>query len=192
MPSIENFRAAKLNGFRRVFSLVSISGIKNGATYPHIAALAIRPDPSSFVIGCLFDIPENELEGYLMREARYKAVELEFDLFTATAPAEGTQQVKAFTVIEQTDEDYQARLVQENKSYDEEVRRFYDGQLWGREDILPMPDYLSLCMQAASALDQSENLSSYNSSARENILQMGYLADCTTIESYIANTASRL
>ena len=85
MPSATQFRPATLPDYQRVFSLVSISSIRNGlANFEtnEIAALAICPiirstpsDSASSkhcVHGILFDIPEDELEAYFDREHRYK------------------------------------------------------------------------------------------------------------------------
>jgi cation transport regulator ChaC len=189
MPSLQNYQCAKLYGYRRIFSLVSMSAIRNrGATFPHIAALAIKPDATmnAFVIGCLFDIPEDELEDYLSREARYRAIEIDVEIEAQEENKLASTTVKAWTVIEQTDEDYKARLVLENKSYESEVGQYYACQLWGRQDILPETKYLATCLEAATRLGQGQDY------ARNNFLQQGFLADgVTTIETYASTLVSR-
>jgi len=179
MPSLTNFRKGILKGYRREYSLVSVSGLKNGSIEPYIAALAIRRknlidnnnDNSNNsnaicntndekVIGCIFDIPEYELERYFIRESRYCRIQVEvisYDKYNNII----SDCVLAWTVVEQTDEDYKAGLLRDNKSYEQEVGYIYpNGQLWGRSDILPLPSYFELVLHAANDLDSSHGISS--------------------------------
>jgi hypothetical protein len=165
MPSMQNFRKAFLPNFRREFSLVSISGIRRGkAVEPNVAALAIAPlDSPSMedmdqpgILGALFDIPEEELAPYLKREARYHPVQVE--VYAFGPPGEertgnSLTRTSAWTVVRQSDAEYRAAMETRGESYDQEVSDVYSGSLWARADILPMPDYLSLTLRAAEALD---------------------------------------
>ena len=176
MPSLTNFRKGILYGYRREYSLVSISGLKNGAVEPYVAALAIRKviDSTSItttintsttskenekVIGCIFDIPECELEAQFIRESRYCRTQVEvtsYDEYNNII----SDCVLAWTVIAQTDEDYRASLLKDNKLYEHEVGYIYpQGQLWGRSDILPLPFYFDLVLKAANDLDRSHGIS---------------------------------
>lgn len=183
MPSLQSFQCGRLYGYQRVFSLVSVAGLNNGCVFPHVAALAIRgAAPEAFVLGCVFEIPAEELEGYLRREARYRTIEVDVEI----EDGKNKLTVKAWTVIEQTDEDYRERLVEENKSYETEVGQYYDGQLWGRTDILPQTGYLSLCIDAAASLGHGQD------HVRRNLLQEGFLADgVTTIGTYASTLFSK-
>lgn len=180
MPSLTNFRKGILYGYRREYSLVSISGLKNGAVEPYVAALAIRKvtDTTSVtttittsntskenekVIGCLFDIPECELEAYFIRESRYCRTQVEVTSYDECNNIV-SDCVLAWTVIEQTDEDYRASLLRDNKLYEHEVGYIYpQGQLWGRSDILPLPSYFDLVLHAANDLDRSHGISTIQS-----------------------------
>ena len=156
MPSLTNFRKGILEGYRREYSLVSISGLKNGAIEPFVAALAIRKvDTDEQVIGCIFDIPEYELEPYFVRESRYCRTQVEVVAYDDSNNIT-CDRVLAWTVIEQTDGDYRARLLKESKSYEQEVGCIYpSGKLWGRTDILPMPSYFELVLHSAHDLDRA-------------------------------------
>lgn len=189
MPSLINFKKAILHGYRREYSLVSISGLKKGEKDPYIAALAITQSVNDeIVVGCVFDIPENELQPYFEREARYKPIQVEVDVYNMSDLSPKT--VQAWTVIEQTDEDYKSKLLIQGKSYYDEVGIIYpEGKLWGRKDILPMASYFQLVINAAIHLDHLYNIevdidnlqdNSNNRSCVKNLLCQGYLANKST------------
>ena len=140
MPSATNFRPATLYGYERIFNLVSIGGIKTGKANwetMEVAALALRKSASkcsslrsekSYVHGCIFDIPIDELLPYFEREHRYLPVEVTVvcynyydkeasvnnDNFLSLDRITGndTYLTTCWTVIEQTDEDYLSSMCQ--------------------------------------------------------------------------------
>ena len=139
---------------------MSISGIRNGLVNletNEMAALAIRKSSdTTTVLGTVFDIPESELPAYLEREHRYKPllVEVTIDIDKATpaedVPSSFSSVRSAWTVVEQTDEEYRATMSVEE--YTERVSQHYDGMLWGRPDIFPMRKYSNEVIAAAHKL----------------------------------------
>ena len=107
MPSARNFRPAVLSNYQRVFSLVSIAGIRSGSSRRdtlEMAALAIRPRAGACVKGVAFDIPDGEFDAYKEREHRYHAVQVMADEFPLAV--DGSSRVACWTVVEQTDDAY--------------------------------------------------------------------------------------
>ena len=179
LPSATNFRAGVLSDYTRTFNLVSISGIRSGSANfetNELAALAIRHKEGSTVKGCVFDIPQDELEAYFEREHRYKRLEV-----LVTDPSLGTD-FKCWTVVEHSDTEYASSMPPDE--FDARIRKYYDGQLWGRRDIFPMRDYLELAVSAAYFLGGEEWL--------RNILEDTVLADEETcLLQYIADYRDR-
>lgn len=173
MPNSKNYRKAMLRGYKRVFSLVSISGIRKGAMLPYVAALAIRKaSKSDYVLGSAFEIPREELSAYLEREARYRADLVTCEYLPCVSDVASTNTFQALTVIEQSNEEYLEKLVATGKSYQQEVGQYYAGNaVWGRNDILPMYDYLNLCLRSARETDPQ---------VEENMLHHTLLADGST------------
>ena len=182
-----NFRPALLEGWCRVFSLVSLNRIKRGKTRPQdreLAALALRPGSEADAVwGVLLDIPSAELPAYREREARYA-----FETVTCLDASQHGGQVRALVCVESTDEAYRrdpARFPQDepahSKAWHERVGAYYDtqvhGPLWGRPDVLPASDYLELCLAAAADL---------GSEAWLNFVSQTYLVDGETpLATYI-------
>lgn len=169
MPSASNFRKGILPHHRRVYSLVSIGGIKSGRAIletNEAAALSARPVHNSFIKGIVFDIPEGEFPAYLEREHRYRIESipvLEIPLLQKEHCGESIETilkqdfkpVNAFVCLEQTDEEYISSLPGGQEEWNDRVRSHYpDGRLWGRADILPMPRYMTAVMVAASTLGE--------------------------------------
>ena len=81
-PSCRRHRLAVLPGWRRYFSLVSVSQIRNGnadEVAKKIAALAVSPVapqqpslPIPRIVGCLFEIDTCSLPDLVRREHRYE------------------------------------------------------------------------------------------------------------------------
>lgn len=170
LPTAQNFRRGELPGYRRSYNLVSIGRIKSGEAdlrTMEVAALSIGACASCAVLGCLFEIPPDELGPYLTREHRYKALQLQVrDLSTCGG------YVLAWTVLEQTDDDYVAKLLREGLDWEETIGRYYKGQLWGRADVLPLRKYMIMCVLAACSLGGTEFV--------DNMLDGTVLADGVT------------
>jgi cation transport regulator ChaC len=179
MPSARNSRKAILADYVRVFSLVSISGIRTKTSNletKEMAALAIRPKTGSQVYGCVFDIPEDEFAHYLEREHRYKAIEVEVTAFLQDDPTT-THMQSCWTVIEQSNAEYMAKL-NGPEEWESRIGQYYEGSLWERRDILPMKHYLIACIQASYHLGGEAWL--------QNFMKEGFIADgATSMEDYV-------
>ena len=191
MPSATCFRPAILHDYERIFNLVSVSGIRTGLAdwnTMEVSALAIRPNTGSIVRGVCFYIPENELASYFDREHRYlaKRVCVTIDdnleqLHDNSIPSPLVSK-SCWTVIEQTDEIYRASI--DTTEWHDRVGQYYQGVLWGRDGILPMREYLRMCLNAAWELGGLLWLN--------NMLDEGRLADgCTSIREYVQRHPER-
>ena len=174
MPTATNFRKGILEGYRRIYNLVSVSGIRNGTVNmatKEIAALSIAVWADGRVFGCIFEIPHVELAGYLEREHRYKPVEVK------VWDCAQESYVTALTVVENMDADYKSSLKGGDAEYFERVGKYYSESLWERTDIFPMKKYMLNCAFAANLLGGIEWVNNY--------LDNTYLSDrSTTLRSY--------
>jgi len=180
MPSARNFRPAVLFDYQRVFSLVSIAGIRSGNSRRdtlEMAALAIRPCAGACVKGVAFDIPGGEFEAYKEREHRYHAVQVMADELPLAAA--GASKFTCWTVVEQTDDAYRAKMTGGDAEWQQRVGQYYnDGPLWGRNDILPLRGYLADVVLAARSCGDASWLG--------NLLDGCLLADgVTTVREYL-------
>jgi len=185
MPSATCFRPAILHDYERIFNLVSVSGIRSGLadfSTMEVSALAIRPNTGSVVRGVCFDIPENELASYFVREHRYLAKRVCVTINDNLEDLQRSVSKSCWTVIEQTDEIYRASM--DTAEWHDRVGQYYQGILWGREGILPMRQYLRMCLNASWELGGRLWLN--------NMVDEGRLADgCTTIREYILRHPDR-
>ena len=182
-PSVSDHRLAVLPGWQRVFSLVSASQLRNGnadAVLRQLAAVAVAPafqtESPPFTVGALFSINRDEFAALCKREHRYEIKKLE--CYEAD-DVKRERSIPAFVVLESTDENYfrkcnseQAEGEAEGSKYHELIGQFYDGSLWGRQDIFPVTKYLRFCVAAAHVLG--------GSAAQNNFLDASFLADRST------------
>lgn len=190
MPTAKNHRKGSLEGYLRIFSLVSIVGLKKGDSNIdtlEMAALAIKPKPNCIVKGNLFDIPIDELPAYFEREHRYKKLKL--PIVDHGVDGKSNTLISAWVCIEQTNEEYRSTM--NNEEWDERIGQYYNndppgyGKLWGRLDIFPMRNYLINCLNAAFELGGNNYIT--------NLLDEGYIADgITTIREYILKYPDRI
>ena len=148
MPTARKFRPAVLPKYTRVFTLVSLKRIMNNVAdfdTMELTSAAVRPHESDWVCGVSFEIPAEEFPAYMAREARYKSMEVDIRLLGEKQK----ETFKAWTVIEQTEEEYAASLGDSPTAYYDTVTKFYDGKLWGRDDVYPIRHYLLDCLAAA-------------------------------------------
>ncbi|MEM9773368.1 MAG: gamma-glutamylcyclotransferase, partial [Chloroflexota bacterium] len=82
-----------------------------------------------------------------------------------------------------SDEGYRATRIKDEADYYQRVGQYYQGKLW-RDDILPFPEYLQLCLDAAG---------SHGPNLVAHFKQSSYLADgTTTIGDYLQNSPNAL
>jgi len=191
-PNLTNFRYGTLHNYQRCFSLVSVSGIKSGVACwdtMEVAALAIRPCDGSFVKGCLYEIPSNELDAYIEREHRYKLIQ-------TLIIEDNCRECLAYVVMEQSNDEYVASM--SSDEYQSRIGQYYGGILWGRKDILPMRGYLLRCLQAVLSIAVDIDIDSSAgaacnttaSASVDNFLDDTYLADDkTSLRVYIKTRA---
>jgi cation transport regulator ChaC len=145
MPSARNLCAGELMDYQRVFSLVSIYGIRAGISNfdtKEMAAVAIYPYAGSRVLGCLFEIDEDELDAYFEREHRYKRQQVQVAIRSENAKESNAVAYQTcWTVCGQTDEEYRSKIASEEE-WHRRIGQYYSGSLWERRDILPMKQYL--------------------------------------------------
>jgi hypothetical protein len=174
-PRLRSHRLAWVRGYRRVFSLVSLTCVRRGAPYAdwrskEVAACAAFPsDSGEVLLVAVFDVPRAELQAYLERESQY-----EFSLVECTEKDSG-KSVKAIMCVAPFDCWSGQRITQPlRKTLGLKDRSCYSGPLW-RRDIFPSLPYLSLCLRAAARLG-----------ALEAFLDYSYLADGhTSLREYM-------
>ncbi|KAF6002177.1 hypothetical protein F1559_001917 [Cyanidiococcus yangmingshanensis] len=168
-PRMQRHRLAWVRGYRRIFCLVSLTCVHQGAPYAkwlskEVAACAAFPsDSRELLVVAVFDIPKAELKAYLDRESQY-----DFTLVECFE-AETGKCVKAIMCVAPFDlwtasPDVQPPKKTPRRAY----RTCYSGPLW-RRDILPSQPYLDLCMRAARSLG-----------VLDSFLDNSYLADGRT------------
>ena len=181
LPNACSFRQGMLPDYCRKYNLVSISGIRSGKANlntKEMAALSIGPAAGKCVLGCLFEIPSSELASYLHREHRYRAVQL------PVVNLNDNNRILAWTVVEQTDADYAAKIANEELSWEVVVGQYYTGSLWGRLDIFPLRNYMVNCVLAAELLGGTEFV--------QNMLDVTWLADGErTLRAYLLDCLER-
>ena len=171
-PSITNWRYGWVDGYVRVFNLVSILNIIRGnATGDHLATCTARAVASGKLRVCLYDVPASEYPQLLARERRLREV--------VTPYREDTGQVGDCVIFgEYSDAEYRAERATTEAMWQEEVGQFYSGNAIYRDDLLPVPSYLARCLTAFKKLGD-ESL--------DNFLDQSFLGDGkTTIREYIA------
>jgi len=79
-----------------------------------------------------------------------------------------------------SDEEYRKERICDEADYHEQVGRFYTGKLW-RDDLLPVPRYLSLVVEAHRELDARLGTTRFS----DNLLQHTFLGDGTRLDSFL-------
>ena len=158
MPSMSGFRYGVVDGYCRIFNLVSIVNIRKGlATGRRLATCTARPRPGSQLRVCCFDIPREELLPLAVREARLRLEPVPIaGEAGASSSGEGAAGCCALLCVESSDEEYRARWCEDAAAYHEQVGQHYDGQLY-RDDCLPVPSYLLRCLRAHAAAGTVDN-----------------------------------
>ncbi|KAG2263367.1 hypothetical protein Bca52824_070446 [Brassica carinata] len=179
-PDLENFRVAKLQGFRRVFAhaapIFFERGIANLET-KEISSLSVEPCEGESLVVTVFEINQTEIPAFIQRELEFR--------FLAVVPE--TMEGKPFThsaVLcgRYSDEEFfQIRCKGNKEIYFQHYGRFNIDKIW-RDDILPCRLYLRHCVLAAKNLGDE----AYN-----NFLDHTYLGDRrTTIREYLSSKGS--
>ncbi|CAN8231900.1 unnamed protein product [Cochlearia groenlandica] len=181
-PDLENFRVAKLHGFRRVFAhtapIFFERGIANLYT-KEISSLSVEPceEEGESLVVTVFEIKREEIPAFIQRELEFR--------FLAVVPE--TMEGKPYTdsaVLcgRYSDEEFfQIRCKGNKEVYFKHYGRFNIEKIW-RDDILPCRLYLRHCVLAAKNLGDE----AYN-----NFMDHTFLGDRkTTIREYLNSTGS--
>ncbi|ESQ55850.1 hypothetical protein EUTSA_v10025823mg [Eutrema salsugineum] len=179
-PDLENFRTAKLEGFRRVFAHSAPIFFERGIANPEtkeISSLSVEPCEGESLVVSVFEINRTEIPAFIQRELEFR--------FLAVVPE--TMEGKPFTnsaVLcgRYSDEDFfRIRCKGNKETYFHHYGRFNIDKIW-RDDILPCRLYLRHCVLAAKNLGDE----AYN-----NFLDHTFLGDRrTTIREYLSSRGS--
>ncbi|MFT5196695.1 MAG: hypothetical protein ACI85U_003731 [Candidatus Promineifilaceae bacterium] len=178
-PGLTGFRLVRVPNYIRIFNKVGIVFHTRRAIAPadvRRASCATRWREGAEIVCTTFECPADELPNLFEREHRFRWIDVEFQEMDGRT---GTGKM----CTEWTDEAYRANRIKDEADYFNRVGQFYQGKLW-RDDILPFPEYLKLCLAASHS--HSEELAT-------QFVQSSYLADGrTTIESYLQTTPNAL
>ena len=158
---VSNFRKGRLDGWRRIFNLVGVTSIRAGRANletGEIAALAASKNEKSSILVSLFDVSEDSMVNYYIREQRYlhKKVLVKED--------DGNH-IEAIICCESTDEQYfDISCKGDQEVFDDIVGNHWNGPIWYNFPNGPPPDlnpptvypirpYVRLCLSGAEYLD---------------------------------------
>ncbi|CAE6193522.1 unnamed protein product [Arabidopsis arenosa] len=179
-PDLENFRIAKLQGFRRVFAHSAPIFFERGIANPEtkeISSLSVEPCEGESLVVTVFEIKSSEIPAFIRRELEFR--------FLAVVPEtlEGKPYTNSAVLCGRySDEEFfQIRCKGNKEIYFQHYGRFNIEKIW-RDDILPCRLYLRHCVLAAKNLGDE----AYN-----NFLDHTFLGDRkTTIREYLSSTGS--
>jgi len=170
-PSLRGFRLGTIEGYCRVFTLVSIINVRRGlASGRRLATATARPRDGCHLRVCLYEIDTSELPGLVAREARLR-------LGTAPYVSDTGAVGAALFCSEYTDGEYLAeRCGGSTLAFHEAVGQYYAGKLY-RSDILPVPAYVMGCLRAQRQAGPE---------AMANFLDASFLGDgSTTLRAHL-------
>ena len=181
-PSLINFRYGAVEGYARIFNLVSIVNIQRGlATGQHLATATARPSPAHRLLVCLFDVPVGELPSLLQRERRLRHSCVPFrEVGTGSGSGQDEGEPnKCVLFTEYSDDEYfRERCGGDEAVFHDEVGQFYRGRRIYRDDLLPVPSYLVRCVRAHRQVGDRAFLA--------NFLDGSFLGDGkTTVRAYL-------
>lgn len=172
MPTLTNFRLVRVPNYIRIFNKVGVvfhTRRTISAADLRRASCASRWREGAEIICTTFECPAEEWPALFEREHRFKWIDVEF------VEQDGSLGIGKMCT-EWTDEAYRTYRIKDDEDYFKRVGQYYQGKLW-RDDILPFPEYLQLCLTAAG---------SHSDELVTHFLRSSYLADgITTVESYL-------
>ncbi|GER56906.1 replicase polyprotein 1a [Striga asiatica] len=179
-PDLINFRVAKLNGFRRVFSHVAPIFFERGIAKPETketSSLSVEPCEDETLVVTTFEIQRSEIPSFIEREHEFRFLAVIPETFNGllyTTPS--------VLCARYSDEEYFLNRCKGNKEiFFQRYGRFGIVKIW-LDDILPCRVYLRHCVLAAKNLSEA---------AYENFLDHTFLCDRkTTIREYLATSGS--
>ncbi|MEM8861469.1 MAG: gamma-glutamylcyclotransferase [Chloroflexota bacterium] len=179
VPNLTGFRIVRVPNYIRIFNKVGVVFHTRRQIEPadvRRASCASRLREGAEIICSTFKCPAEEWPELFEREHRFRWIEVEFIEVDGSIG-------KGQMCTEWTDEGYRATRIKDDQDYFERVGQHYQGKLW-RDDILPFPEYLQLCLRAAG---------SHGEELVDHFLRSSYLADGeTTLEHYLKNNPNAL
>ena len=176
-PSLRGFRYGRVEGWCRVFTLVSIVNVRRGlARGRRLATATARRRPGAALHVCLYEIDVEDLPELVAREARLR---LTLARYTAERGSNvgGDATGEALLCSEYSDAEYFAeRCAGRHETYEAAVGRYYAGALY-RDDLLPVPAYTMRCLRAHERAGRR---------ALANLLDESFLGDgVTTLRQHL-------
>ncbi len=171
-PGSSGFRAARVNGFVRIFNKVGVVFLEQGmadVAAGKMASCSTERHRDHHLLVSLFEISSGELAIFFEREHRFRFITVE-----AITRDGRTQQGIMCTRYD--DPSYRSQRCGNEDEYQRRVGQFYQGQLW-RDDLLPCTPYLRYCLEAAGSMGPE---------VYENFLDHSLLGDRqTSIRHYL-------
>jgi hypothetical protein len=185
-PTLENFRAATVEGYRRVFAHTCPIFYERGIVVGNqSSSLSTEPHPASRLVVSVFEVPatDRDIEAFVEREIEFRFTVVEARDLQAREGGDGgaaasPSSTLALMCTRYSDEEF--RSVRCKGSAEEFHRRFgrHGIDRIYRDDILPCRVYLRHCVLASQTLGPA---------AHASFLDDTYLADRrTTIREYLA------
>jgi hypothetical protein len=168
-PSLSNFRWGLVEGFVRVFDLVSIINIRReraNVLTGEVATCTAHEREGHKLLVTLYEIPRAQLQPLLDREARLQPEKVVYN------DEEGTSG-EAILFVGWSSAGYRDSIT--SARYEEEVGQYYTGEVY-RDDILPVRPYLE---QAISAYREK------GPEYLNNFLHSSFLGDGRAVSEYV-------
>lgn len=166
-PSATNFRIVEVKGYRRIFNVVHIRGIRNeiiAADAVEISSAAAQKHNAYTLKVVAFNISMLDFKSLFDARKEYKFVQ-------ANHRDPETGLTGTGLICEETDDySFRSKSYPLTDVYEQEIGQYYAGDLW-RDDILPSRAYVHFCLDAAAQWGQA---------VFDNFLDATVLADCKT------------
>jgi hypothetical protein len=173
-PNLSNWRLGRVEGFGRVFDLVSIINIRRGlAADPCLATCTARPMAGHRLRVCLYDIPAADFPALEARERRLATTRVD------ARQDDGAVVPGVVMFTQYSDVRYRAERATTSEMWHEEVGQYYNGDGIYRRDCLPVPSYLQRCLAAYASIGDVANF-----------LDHSFLADGTPLRKYTSDAGT--
>ena len=181
---VSNFRKGRLDGWRRIFNLVGVRSILAGRANletGEVAALAAGEHVSSSILVSLFDVSEDSMADYYIREEGYLHKKV------IVNDTDGSL-VEALICAENTNEQYfDISCKGDQEIFNKLAGNHFKGPIWYNFPDGPPPDlhppavypirqYVRLCLKGAESLD-----------VVDCFLDHTYLFDGRTLRKYFSD-----
>lgn len=186
MPSLRNFRKARLNGWRRVFAHAAPIFFERGIARletKEYSSLSVEPCEGASILVSTFQIPSSELDAYYQREHEFRFVWVPPSSYEFVDDAknvknyEGDEKTQGLICARFSDEEYlRERCGGSKEKLFQNYGKHGITKIWD-DDILPCRPYLRFCVLASQQFGEDV----YNS-----FLDATFLGDRkTTIRAYL-------